>query len=632
MALDREATLKKAEKLLRQGRLDAAIEEYVRVVEDQPRDWTLANTLGDLYVRAGQSGQAVAQYARIADHFAGAGFYSKAVALYKKVLKITPDDETTQLRLAGLSAQLGLLVDARSYFNTVLNKRRARGDKRGVDEIVIRLGSLDPGDADARSAAALAIADQGDTVRAAAAFRMLYDDLLEKGRDGDALKALREAVRLDPSDVTSRGTLARAAIAAGDLDGARGFLDRETAGDDPELLLALADIELRAGGLDAAREILPQVLAADPGTRERIIALAWTLTPAAPAAGFVCVDSVVDALMAASDFEEAAAMLQEFVTRVPEQVPALLRLVEVCVDGGLETTMYETQAQLTDAYLAAGQAAEARVIAEDLVAREPWERAHIERFRRALVMLRVSEPDSVIAERLSGQSPFMAADLFADPPPLAAAAPVAAQVPADTPPPPEEQPAPPPPPAAPPPSPRPPEKRGADELDIDLTGALGSLHAPKPAGEGGGIPSLDDVFKGIRPATTADAASDEAGQHFERARTYLEMGRVEDATRALRTAARAPRHRFAAAAMLGQLYRDEGDLLHAVEWLERAAEAPAIGPDEGRAVLYELGSLLELIGENARALAVFLELQSDAGDYGDVADKVQHLSRAQTGG
>ena len=49
--------------------------------------------------------------------------------------------------------------------------------------------------------------------------------------------------------------------------------------------------------------------------------------------------------------------------------------------------MYEAQAQLTDAYLATGQAAEARVIAEDLVAREPWERAHIERFRRALVML-----------------------------------------------------------------------------------------------------------------------------------------------------------------------------------------------------------------------------------------------------
>ena len=41
--------------MLRQGKLDAAIAEYLRVVEDQPRDWNAANMLGDLYARAGQS-------------------------------------------------------------------------------------------------------------------------------------------------------------------------------------------------------------------------------------------------------------------------------------------------------------------------------------------------------------------------------------------------------------------------------------------------------------------------------------------------------------------------------------------------------------------------------------------------
>ena len=54
MALDRDNTLKKAEKLLRQGRLDGAIAEYVKLVEDQPRDWNTANMLGDLYARAGR--------------------------------------------------------------------------------------------------------------------------------------------------------------------------------------------------------------------------------------------------------------------------------------------------------------------------------------------------------------------------------------------------------------------------------------------------------------------------------------------------------------------------------------------------------------------------------------------------
>lgn len=640
MALDREATLKKAEKLLRQGRLDAAIAEYVRVVEDQPRDWTTANTLGDLYVRAGQNAKAVAQYSRIADAFAHDGFYPKAAALYKKILKITPDDEATQLRLAGLSVELGLLADARSHFNSVLAKRRKRGDTAGVNEIIIRLGELDPGDADARAAAARVMAEQGDTARAAAQYRSLYEDLLEKGRTDDALTSLREAVRLNPSDTVGRGLLARAAIDAGDFDTARSYLDRASAGNDPALLMALADIELRSENLDAARELLAAVLASDPSAKGHIIDLAWTLVPTSSKAAFVCIDCAVDAAMAASDFEEAAALLQEFSARATEHIPALLKLVEVCVDGGLETTMYETQAHLADAYLAAGQASEARVIAEDLVAREPWERAHIERFRRALVMLRVSEPDTLIAERLSGHTPFMAADLFADPSPApsepqaAAAALPGSGLPDEAPPPPEERPAPPPPPPAPtppPPSPRPPEKVGSDE--IDLTGALGGLHADGPAAETGApVPTLDEVFKNLRRATEAETAGDEAAQHLELARTYLEMGRTDEATRSLRTAARSPRHRFVAAAMLGQIYRDEGDLLHAVEWLERAAEAPPTGPAEGRAVLYELGTLLELIGENARALAVFLVLQTEAGDYGDVAARVEQLSRAQTGG
>ena len=105
MAFDRDATLKKAEKLLRQGRLEPAIAEYVRVVEEFPRDWSTANTLGELYARAGQPLQAVGQYTRIAQHFVDEGFYPKAAALYKKILKLQPEDETTQIQLADISAR-----------------------------------------------------------------------------------------------------------------------------------------------------------------------------------------------------------------------------------------------------------------------------------------------------------------------------------------------------------------------------------------------------------------------------------------------------------------------------------------------------------------------------------------------
>jgi tetratricopeptide (TPR) repeat protein len=644
MGLDREDTLKKAEKLLRQGRLDAAITEYVRVVEDQPRDWNTANTLGDLYQRAGQAEKAVAQYQRIAEHFFEAGFYPKAAALYKKILKLTPDDESAQMSLAELSAKQGLLRDAKAYFNAVAVRRRASGNPRGADEIVVRLGDLDPADIDARLAAAHVLAEGGEDSKAAEKYRRLYDDLLEKGRHGEALEALRQAVRSDPTDLAGRSTLAKAAIAAGDFEAARGYLDRETAGDDPALLMALADLELRSGQLDQAREIVAHVVSRDPGMREKILELAWTLSTVNPDGAFVCVDAAVNASIAAADFENAAAVLAEFVTRVPDQIPALLRLVEICVDGGLENTMYEAQAQLADAYLSSGQANEARVIAEDLVAREPWERAHIERFRRALVMLRVSEPDSVIAERLSGQSPFMATDHFSDPPVQDAPVPEPATVeaPAITETPAadrmqvavEDAPLP----IATPPAAARPKKKMDASVEIDLTSVLGDIEgaaaAPVPAPGPPPRENLEDVFEDLRrePSRPAAGGVDQSAQHMKLATTYLEMGLVDQAIASLQTAVRSPRQRFEAGALLGRLFRERGDVAHAIEWLERAAEAPAPDEEEGRALLYDLGELLEGVGEIARALAIFMEIQADAGEYRDVAARVDHLSRAQTGG
>lgn len=652
MAFDREETLKRAEKLLRQGRLDAAIAEYVRVVEDQPRDWNTANTLGDLYVRAAQTPLAVAQYGRIAEHFLREGFYPKAAALYKKILKISPDDETAQLCLAEISTKQGLLVDAKAYFGAVATRRRARGDRRGADEIVLRLGDVDPGDVEARLAAARIMAHSGDAEAAAGRFRQIYEDLLEKGRKAEALDALREAVRFNADDVPGRAVLAREALAAGDLESARGYLDRTTAGNDPALMLALADIELRSGRLEAAAEILPKLLALDSTLRDRVIELAWALTSARPDAAFVCVEAVVDASIAGSDLVDAASILEEYVARVPNQISALLRLVEVCVDGGLEGAMFEAQAQLADAYLNAGQASEARVIAEDLLAREPWDQTHLDRFRKSLAMLNVEDPDAVIAERLSGQGPLMATDPLSEdlvtPEPVqepslrgtgeeqgavqavavaldefpdgGSVTPVVAeQEPVDW------QPVPPP----------PAHRRPLGPMEIDLSSVLAEFESYDPAPMVKPAPpreDLEEVFQDFRDEVTRQVGADDAAQHLTLANTYLEMGMEDDAIQSLVTAARSPRHRFEAGTRLAGLFKGRKDLVQAVEWMERAAEAPAPTAEAGLALMYDLGTTLEGMGETARALAVFMELQADAEQYRDVNEKVERLSRVQTGG
>src|SRR4029079_19236591 len=132
----------------------------------QPRDWNTRNTLGDLYVRANRLDEAVAQYQQIADHLFNEGFYPKASALYKKILKIKPDEESVQVQLAEISAKQGLLADAKGYFVAIAARRRARGDRAGADAITVRLGSLDPSDFDARTLAARTLVQSGDTIAA----------------------------------------------------------------------------------------------------------------------------------------------------------------------------------------------------------------------------------------------------------------------------------------------------------------------------------------------------------------------------------------------------------------------------------------------------------------------------------
>ena len=123
---DREAALKAAEKAVKLGKIDAAIAEYSKIVEAQPRDWNTANALGDLYVRVKQVEKGVQQYTRIADHLAEEGFYPKAAALFKKILKIKPEDEYSMLQSGDLAAKTGKLVEAKQYFNQVMERRKKR--------------------------------------------------------------------------------------------------------------------------------------------------------------------------------------------------------------------------------------------------------------------------------------------------------------------------------------------------------------------------------------------------------------------------------------------------------------------------------------------------------------------------
>ncbi len=433
-----------------------------------------------------------------------------------------------------------------------------------------------------------------------------------RGRPDDALGALGEAARLDGRDPELRATLARALIARGDLDAASEYLTEEAAGDDLELRLLLAEMRLRNGQVDAGLTLLRTLVEEDAARHDRVALIGWKVAEVSPAIGFQAVETAVGHAVAADDWASAAAALQEFVTRVPNHVAALQHLVEICVDGGLEATMYSAQAQLADAYIASGSAEEARFIAEDLVAREPWERSNIERFRRALELAGEADPDQVIADRLSGQSPFATTDVSlaeselpafdeasAGPAPEATASPALV---ADA------------------------SEHVEVDLSLDLSDIGGAPPEPPPA------PDVETALDLLRDESARKSALDAAEAEYQRGLALRDDGRLDESLAALETAAETPALRFRAASAAARIYRDQGRLPQVVACFERAAQAPPPSPAEGHQLLYELAEALESSGEMARALVVYMELVADAGDYRDARTRVDRLSKVQARG
>lgn len=646
--------------MLRQGKLDGAIDQYVRLVTDQPEDWNAINLLGDLYLRAGKSDLAAEHFTRIADHQFAEGFLPKSAALYKKALKAKADDEHILMQLAEIGERQGKFADAKFYLHKVAKQRQGRGEERAAAECILRLGSLEGSDLESKVAAARAAQSIGDAFRAVELLKDAAQIHDKQGRRNEAFQLLADAAEIDPFDADLRNRLAREFVSAGQPNRARAYLSAETAGDDPDLLLALATIEFAEGKEDDARTAMARVLALAPEREADVARLADELVTAGRVeSAYACVDAITDAALLKDDTPRAVAVLQKFVEQGPH-IPALAKLVAIAADAKMVEALRPAQAQLADAFLDASMGEEARVLAEDLVRTDPANDAHADRLRRALVMLGVTDCEQVIVRVRAGvarkadddllpmENPDFSevvtgideaaalreVDVFIDleneirdmpDPPLDLSVE-----------PPDEMPG-----AVQDPTIYGDSAVTLEASEIDLSGALSGLtsssldfedHSDESAPAAAEPPEdIEEVFAHMRATSAREQQASAALGQYEQALQYLDQGLVKEAIAELEGAAKVPMLRFRAAAQLGRVYLEGGDIPAGVEWLERAAEAPAPTPDEGHAVLYDLAAALQTHGESSRALAILMELDADADDFRDVRDRIAQLTRAQTG-
>ncbi len=216
MALNKEKVMDGARKLAEKNQLDKAIKEYLRVVQEDPKDLRVWLKIGDLHLKRGAKQDATEVYLKVANVYQEQGFLQKAVAVYKQVLKIDPHLVDVNLRLAELFRQLGLLGDAMQHFEAVAGHFHREGNTKEALATVRQLVDLDPENVATRIKLAELYSKENLTVDAIKEFSHATEQLRKLGRQEDFIKVSERLLWHQPTNIELSRELAGLYLRRGD--------------------------------------------------------------------------------------------------------------------------------------------------------------------------------------------------------------------------------------------------------------------------------------------------------------------------------------------------------------------------------------------------------------------------------
>src|ERR1700677_1080859 len=216
---NKQKVLSSAEKDVQQGKIQNAIAEYDKGLKNDPKDLTVANTVGDLYSRIGESDKATECFKSVGDAYASQGFTVKAIAMYKKISKLKPSLESL-LKLAELYTQQGLFNDARAQYLQVADEFLKSGELENAVRIFQKILEMDPENVTMRVRLAGVYVPLGKKTEAWQIFSAAAESQRAKGALAAAEEILQRMLTLDPGSSHALLMQGRNLLDSGDVEGA----------------------------------------------------------------------------------------------------------------------------------------------------------------------------------------------------------------------------------------------------------------------------------------------------------------------------------------------------------------------------------------------------------------------------
>lgn len=374
MAQDKATIIKQAQRFTAKGQIDKAIQEWEKVLEINPKDGNIHNTVGDLLLKKNDPEKAATFYFKAANLFRDQGFSMKAMALYKKILNIHPKSTDALVGLAEMNAERGLVGNANEIYLTAAEIFVKSDSVDRAMELYEKIMALSPGSLALHQRIADLYAKIGLSGEAARVYVRCAAAYLEKGDADKARPLYQKVAETVPSDPAGHIGLGTVLASQGHGDEALRLLDKaaERIPASEAILMARASVALDLDRLEEAATSVESVLSKDSSN---VAALTLLVRLHAKARRYEEAWEVLERaveLCLNADMDEEAQGILALADQIPGREEDALRLyVQVHRQAGREEEAIQTLKALAESLSSRGDNAGARGALEDAAALAP---------------------------------------------------------------------------------------------------------------------------------------------------------------------------------------------------------------------------------------------------------------------
>jgi tetratricopeptide (TPR) repeat protein len=212
-----------AQKYLERGSLEKALTEFQNAVKEDAKDTRTWLRMAEVHVRLGQNDKATEVYQTTVDLYVEQGFFQRAVAVYKNIIKLSPGSVEARVKLADVYRQLGLFSDAIQQLEQAVSLHQKAGRLSEALAAMKQILELNPDLPSARIRYAELAVQAGQNNDAVAEFREAANLLKAQGRSDEFARVAERILYYQPDDLDLSKELAASYL---DRNNARAALAR----------------------------------------------------------------------------------------------------------------------------------------------------------------------------------------------------------------------------------------------------------------------------------------------------------------------------------------------------------------------------------------------------------------------